>query len=459
MKYLYFNRPLSLLVLAMSLLCACSDDDDNNNDNDGPTAEVVETATTMEVSGTWKKGERIEIAKHVVVPEGKTLTIEPGVQVIFSAAGVGVNHAPIEFTVRGSLLVRGTASSPVLFSVPEALRTQSNTFAGMWGGIVATQTCPQMLIDHAVIEYTGGSVVEGSPAAAAGIYTAGGDAYPHITTTNVSGRYVITNSTLRYGWSDGVYLMGGQAIITDNTLVANGYSGAEGINIKAGVTADVARNIIYSPNTNGLKLSSAGQSEVRPQSRTCAYNNTIVGAGWRRDGEKGGSIYVEKNARVAVVNNLMANCKFRAQTPNYTQPCDPTNGWDSASMIDYNYYCSGPQRSSVVFDGPKDSGVATAYEGYNYQHKNYNPAIDRHSRIATADALLDPLFVAYPLATADLTSTAFDSAWDFSLQASSPARTGAYEGTDITPFFASNGLTVGDKKYTSPAIAAHFGAK
>lgn len=60
---------------------------------------------------------------------------------------------------------------------------------------------------------------------------------------------------------------------------------------------DVAGNVMFSPNTNGLKLSSSGQSDTRALAKIQAYNNTIINAGWRRDGEKGGGVYVEKNAR------------------------------------------------------------------------------------------------------------------------------------------------------------------
>ena len=74
----------------------------------------------------------------------------------------------------------------------------------MWGGIVATANCAEMLIDHTIIEYTGGQVITGSPAANREEYTAGDDAYPQITTNNINGRYVITNSILRNGWSDGI---------------------------------------------------------------------------------------------------------------------------------------------------------------------------------------------------------------------------------------------------------------
>ena len=97
-------------------------------------------------------------------------------------------------------------------------------------------------------------------------------------------------------------------------FAANGYDGAEAVNVKAGCVVDVAGNVMFSPNTNGLKLSSSGQSDTRALAKIQAYNNTIINAGWRRDGEKGGGVYVEKNALANVFNNLMVNRKFRAMT-------------------------------------------------------------------------------------------------------------------------------------------------
>ena len=122
-----------------------------------------------DVEGTWKANSIILVSGHITVPAGKSLTIEEGVQVIFDDKGVGANHVPVEFTVDGNLYCKGTAENPVLFSVAEENRTKENTFAGLWGGIVASNSCEEMLIDHTVIEYTGGQVVEGSPAAANGV--------------------------------------------------------------------------------------------------------------------------------------------------------------------------------------------------------------------------------------------------------------------------------------------------
>ena len=454
-----FNAFLVGATLMSMTFVACSDDEpvkDNGGNNGGGDNTPVEETVSGDVDGVWTANSIVKVGGHITVPAGKSLTIEPGVQVIFDDNGVGVNHVPIEFTVDGNLYCEGTAENPILFSVAEEDRVEDNIFAGLWGGIVASESCEEMLIDHTVIEYTGGQVVEGSPAATNGVYTAGDDAYPQITTNNINGRYVITNSVLRNGWSDGIYLMGGNAIIADNIFAANGYDGAEAVNVKAGCTVDVAGNIMFSPNTNGLKLSSSGQSENRGQAKIQVYNNTILNAGWRRDGEKGGGIYVEKNALVNVINNLVVNCKFRAMTPNYTIPNNPDEGYASASVIDYNYYASGSQKSDIVYE--EESGVAYAWQGYNYDHENYyTGVVDKNSIIATETDSKDPMFVNYGFNEVALTDYVYDENWDFHVQAGSPVLEGTYPGSDIVPYFAG-GLTVNGQSYTSPAIQAHFGA-
>ena len=445
-------------------LASCEKDPDQKE-----PVEPVEAAG--EVSGVWEAGSTVYVDGHIVVPEGESLTIEEGVTVIFSDAGVGVNHAAIEFSVDGSLYCLGTAENPVRLTVDESLRTADNTFAGLWGGIVAGATCEEMLIDHTIIEYCGGQVIEGSPAAENGYYTAGDDAYPHITTNNVDGRYVITNSILRNGWSDAIYMMGGNAIIAGNIFSAIGYDGAEAVNVKSGCTVDVTRNIMFSANTNGLKLSSSDQSEVRHQAKIQAYNNTIIGSGWRRDGEKGGGIYVEENADAGVFNNLLVNCKFRATTPAWEEPGSEDCYDGEHSMIDYNYYASGTVQSSIFYEGQYEddgemllySGVKFPYEGYAFNHEWYDAEkVDVHSvmaRTAEEAASLDPKFVNFDL-NMDPASYAFNDSWDFHLAAGSPALDASktYTAGDRQPYFGTSGLEVNGQTYTSPAIGAWFGA-
>ena len=461
----------AMAVLAIAASCnKITPDPDPDPTPDPDPDPVPEQTVSGEVSGIWEAGKTINVSGHIVVPAGESLTIEEGVTVIFSDAGVGVNHAAIEFSVDGSLYCLGTEEAPVRLTVAEDLRTSDNTFAGLWGGIVAGADCEEMIIDHTIIEYTGGQVVEGSPAAENRYYTAGDDAYPQITTNNPDGNYVITNSIIRNGWSDGIYMMGGNAIIAHNIFSATGFDGAEAVNVKSGCKVDVAGNIMFSPNTNGLKLSSSDQSELRHQALIQAYNNTIINSGWRRDGEKGGGIYVEEMANVSVFNNLLVNCKFKAITPAWDEPGSEDCYDGEHSMIDYNYYASGNTESSIVWEGDYEddgeilyySGARYAYEGYAYEHEDYDPSADTHSIVATTSeeaAALDPMFVNYSL-DSDPANYSWNDSWDFHVQADSPVLEGAYTPSDASrqPFFAAAGLTVNGQTYTSPAVQPWFGA-
>ena len=153
----------------------------------------------------------------------------------------------------------------------------------------------------------------------------------------------------------------------------------------------------------------------------------------------------------------MVNCKFLAQTPKYSDPDNPTAGYASASVINYNYYASGSQKSDIVF--PDESNVAYAWEGYNYKHKNYNTAkVDVYSVIATETDGKNPLFVNFPINDVPLTSYAYTDAWDFHLTASSPALNGAYTGTDMEGLFCTTGLTVGGNQYKTSLAQNYYGA-
>jgi len=456
-KYFMF---LSAALLSASLV-SCGDEETPNPE---PEPEpVVEENVSGNVSGTWTKNSIINVSGHITVPEGESLTIEEGVTVVFSSNGVGASHTPIEFVVDGDLYCLGTEESPVTLTVAENERTPENAFEGLWGGIIATDKCEEILLDHTIIEYTGGLVGQDSPSAVKGIYTPGDDMGPQLTTNNINGRYVVTNSILRYGASDAIYMMGGNAIIMNNIFSGNGADGGEAVNVKAGCKVDVAGNVMYSPNTNGLKLSSSGQNDEggRSQALIRAYNNTIVNAGWRRDGVKGGCIYVEKNALVSVFNNLLVNCKFKAMTPSWGIPNDPEEGYADASVIDYNFYASGASESTL--DQDIANGTTTSFLGYTSNNEDYNPAaVDIHSIVSASagDEVTNPMFINFPYMNNPLDAYVYDNSWDFHVAANSPVLKNAYSGNDakMQPYFGASGLTVNGETYTSPAVQAWFGA-
>lgn len=138
-KYLFVGAAL----MTVSFFAACSDDDnepetppvvnpDDNDDDDqggdepeGPVSLADQWNNTNTV--TWPADTVINLTEHYTVPEGKTLIIKEGAQIIASTAGVGANHAAIEFTVDGNLYCEGTEENQ-FFSLSPKLSVQKLTF-------------------------------------------------------------------------------------------------------------------------------------------------------------------------------------------------------------------------------------------------------------------------------------------------------------------------------------------
>ena len=102
------------------------------------------------------------VTGNVKISEGVTLTIQPGVMVVFqedirSEAGLYIR-------VEGTLKAQGTKTAPIIFTA------QNKAFP--WGGIVFTDisedwdenTSTGCIIDHCIIEYAGNSTIYGTAA-------------------------------------------------------------------------------------------------------------------------------------------------------------------------------------------------------------------------------------------------------------------------------------------------------
>ncbi|MGN0037249.1 MAG: Ig-like domain-containing protein [Bacteroidaceae bacterium] len=422
------------------------------------SVSVAANAMTVsgEVSGIWAAYSTVTVNGQLKVPTGKSLTIEQGVEVIFNAADA--TGTGIEFVVDGNIYCHGTAEAPVLFSIPATERKFSNVTdcRNLWGGFMMnnSDTQAEALFEHCVIEYAGSAMTETSPSVLAGIYTAGEDYGVQITTgPKFKGSLVVTDCVIRNGFADGIYMQGGQALIIGNTFSGNGATGGEAVNVKAGTSTLVAYNVMYSPNTNGLKLSSSGQDDAagRGQAKCVAYNNTIVNAGWRRDGTKGGCVYVEKNILVNVFNNLMVNCKYRAQAPKWGKP-GITDGCDDKSVIDYNCYVASAITSTLQQD--IDDETTIPYLNY-VSNKNYADAVDAHSIIAKGANDLGVAFANYELDTNRLDNADYNEAWDFT---ATSLPEGAIDDTALTGIVKAS-LTVAGKDYTAKAPQKFFGAR
>ena len=413
-----------LAALSIAVLTGCSKTNDTSSTVTPTTVPVVKEAVSGDVSGVWEKGSTYKITGHLQVPASQSLVIQEGVTVAFSDSTIKP-----EFIVKGNLYIMGTSANPVKLTVPDAWKTTANQWGNLWGGIIAAPTCAELLIDNAILEYGGAVTTESSPSVKAGLYkAAAGNHVPAVNYSNVNGKLVIVNSRLNNQNEDGFYIEGGKVIIANNKIYTLGVSGGDAINIKSGVQADVAFNLVYSPNTNALKLSNNGDRS--PQAYVVGYNNTIVNAGWRRPTIKGGSIWVEIAVRAELYNNLLANDRFGIKR-------DPKNPEDARSKVSnnlyYNYTADGVtnfQPSTEILTGANDVISKTAGDN-------------------------DPKFVNYPLNT-DQKNAVFNSAWDFRLQSGSPA---IGKGTTSFTRLYADGLTFANGTvYKSPAPSTTIGA-
>lgn len=162
MRFKHYLYAVAILATLGMSTTACDDDDNNditavpgddNNGGNGDSTEGANFTVSGDVYGTWEAGSVVGVTGHITVPEGQSLTIEEGVTVVFPTEGVGTNHVPVEFIVKGNLYCKGTADAPVLMTIPEAERTTANIHNAdhEWGGIVAYESCEEMLIDHTII--------------------------------------------------------------------------------------------------------------------------------------------------------------------------------------------------------------------------------------------------------------------------------------------------------------------
>ncbi|WP_118975400.1 right-handed parallel beta-helix repeat-containing protein [Taibaiella koreensis] len=407
---------LCCTAAAVLLMASCSKKSDPTPD---PEPTPTDSTLSGEVFGTWTKNSTYHITGDIIIPENKSLTIEEGTKVIFDAG------AKPEMLVKGNLYCLGTEAAPVIFTVPDDKKQQ---WGEQWGGILCGPTCAELLLDHVILEQGGNVTTEASASVKAQFYKAEAGEHVPALWYGGSGKVVVTNSTIRNFNEDAFYIEGGDVLIDHNTFYTTGIANGEAVNIKSGVYADVAFNLIYSPNTNGMKLSNSGD---RPrQAYVKGYNNTMINCGWRRPTTKGGSIWLEKGIRADLFNNLLANDRYGIKR-------DASNPEDNRSVIANTLYYGHTAEAVAQFQPSTDIIAGT------------------NDIVSATTGANDPKFVSYPLDN-DMANGAFNTSWDFHLQSGSPALN--HGKTDFTPHFATGiSFTIG-KSYSSPAPATYIGA-
>ncbi|MBT4936022.1 right-handed parallel beta-helix repeat-containing protein [Candidatus Woesearchaeota archaeon] len=157
--------------------------------------EFVEKEGTLWRDETWKGN--VLIIDGVEVPEGITLTIEPGTIVKF-AYGRGyrnVNRSGLNI-IGGKLIAKGTQTEPIWFtsSAPDPIN-------GDWHGVNIRNSLLDNVLDYVIIEYA------------------------QLDLSLWDSSATVTNSIIRWSNSEGVYLERSTANIDHNLIYSNAYNG------------------------------------------------------------------------------------------------------------------------------------------------------------------------------------------------------------------------------------------
>jgi len=419
---------LILLTLLATVFSSCNKDDKKPEDKSRvyPEGAIV-----------WKKDTIVTLTDHYVVPVNKSLFIEEGVQIIMNDTAVRP-----EFIVLGNLYCYGTAEKPIRFTVAEQYRSNSKKFNRYWGGIICGYDCEEVLLQHTIVEYGGAQTTEESASFQYQLFkTVTGEGVPGFHFCNPEGRFVITNCTFMNNAEDQVYITGGQSIIMNSQFICNGYDGGDAINYKSDCLADLAYNFIYDPNTNGFKLSNSGM--LNTQSDLYVYNNTLVNTGWRRPKIKDGSIWLEDNIKAHVFNNILFDTRHPIKQ-------DVKKPMDSTCVYTPNFIFASTQAGIDEFVATEKNGVLNgANDKMSTTPGTNNPNFESFTIQSNVDIMAG-------VNGSSNVPQQYNSTWDFHLKTGSPALTGG--NITITPHYNTNGLTIDNVTYKSPAPAAYFGA-
>lgn len=139
----------SLLVAAVFTFTGCGEDETPSITDPDPieTSNVIAENITSNV--TWETGKTYILANRIVVTDGATLTIEPGV-VIKGEAGSGANATALIIARGGMLMAEGTATSPIIFTsiadeiTPGEIASPNldADLSGLWGGVIVLGRAP-----------------------------------------------------------------------------------------------------------------------------------------------------------------------------------------------------------------------------------------------------------------------------------------------------------------------------
>jgi hypothetical protein len=163
------------------------------------------------ISGNWTpSGSPYLVYGDVVIPYGNTLSISPGVKVIFQG-----NYW---FEIQGTLNASGTANDSITFTLADTTGFANGTNPG-WKGISIYYGDYTLLLEYCIIEFGCLDLEE--------------------TTTT------IRNCMIRKSRTTGILFFGGYDLLLEHTIIKNSRGGGISINSMGLVKSNIIKRLYY----------------------------------------------------------------------------------------------------------------------------------------------------------------------------------------------------------------------
>jgi parallel beta-helix repeat protein len=251
-------------------------------DNDGAThnttisVEVTDGTSVYagDVFGTWNAaGSPYRIEGDITVPAGQTLTIEPGVEVLF--------QGPYGLTISGILQAVGTEGAPILFG-------GGHPTAG-WSSIDIYDATDNSQLTHVIIENANHAAVR---------------------IENVSP--LISYSTIRNNEGGGIHMVNSNARLVGNRIINNTTSGSGGgvymLDSNPELTGNViSGNSVIATSGGFIPSTGAGGGIFARSSDPVLRNNVISNNSVSASNERGGGIHFYYAEPVLINNTITGN--------------------------------------------------------------------------------------------------------------------------------------------------------
>ncbi|ANQ51175.1 hypothetical protein KMW28_17390 [Flammeovirga yaeyamensis] len=472
------KRNLLLRLLALTMLVSgaffatsCNKEEvESGNDTDRPINEgqpegSIRIGGNMEEDLTLEKGNEYWLEANLNMRPGTTLTIEEGVTVWVSP------YNNPEIVIHGNMFAWGTEAAPILFTLPEAQPEFFQYGTVNWGGINGAEVPEgserpdqEIGMTYVTIQYAGGPMNENSEAVRVDKLEPGELGYS-VFFNNNKGKLYMENCTVEHSGGDAIYIERGQIALFHNTVAYAGTTEDEAFNFKQGTVGDCGFNLMYSAATNGIKINNSKPTGSDSQTNVNMYNNTMAYCGWRRDGERGGSINIEKNAKGRILNNLIVNSKFGTKV-------DPsTDIAGENTIVKGNYYFGHVESNATQGNGylphhgiqPYDGEEDDTHVGHETFWRVFKGTCNFFTEAGVnewTDELEDPQFAEFADVTPNVDGTPSQELdykqMDFRLKSTSP---GVDFGTDDETLLIPQVVTqVGEVTVNRPQPSATVGA-